>query len=54
MGGGVTMPNSRQRAAQRYRYNMKYKARRKALAPAAMSAKARAENRIKALLEEEE
>ena len=48
------MPNNRQRAAQRYRYNMKFKARRKALAPAAMSAKARAENRIKALLEEEE
>lgn len=48
------MPNKIQRAAQRYRYNLKFKARRMALAPAAMSAKARAENRIKALLEEEE
>ena len=48
------MPNSRQRAAQRYRYNMKFKARKKALSPEGMRAKALAETRVKALLEEEE
>ena len=48
------MPNSRQRAGQRYRYNLKFKARKNAPSPRVMRAKALAENRVKALLEEEE
>lgn len=50
----MTMPNSRQKAAQRYRYNMKFKARRKADPPHIMSAKALAKNRVEALLDQEE
>jgi hypothetical protein len=38
---------------ERYRYKMKFKARMAALSPKEMSAKALAENRAKALLEEE-
>ena len=51
------MPNRRQKDAQRARYNMKYKARRRALPPDQMRAKALMENelaRIAELQKEEE
>ncbi len=38
------MPNKRQKQAARYRYNMKYKARKAALSPSEMSAAALARN----------
>ena len=56
MGGGLNMPNRIQKSAQRARYNMKYKARGRALPPDQMRAKALAENELARLvkLQEEE
>tara|TARA_R100000152_G_C6673426_1_gene109158 strand:+ start:454 stop:621 length:168 start_codon:yes stop_codon:yes gene_type:complete len=46
------MPRRTQKEGPRYRYRMKYKARMKALSPDQMRAKALAENRDAAALEE--